>query len=77
MDILDIDEALKDDSYIFLADKTHDDISNILHQWKINNQQNLQKPLQPINGEAYKYNSKTFTRPKRKPQEKMETQLTV
>ncbi|EDW19788.1 uncharacterized protein LOC6583647 isoform X2 [Drosophila mojavensis] len=78
MDILDIDEALKDDSYIFLADKTHDDISNILHQWKTNNQQHLQQHLQPSNEEAYKHNSKTFTRPKRKSQaaEKMETQFT-
>ncbi|KAL7731546.1 hypothetical protein ACLKA6_013083 [Drosophila palustris] len=46
MDILDIDEALKDDSYIFLADKTHDDISNILQQWKTNNQQQLQQSQQ-------------------------------
>ncbi|EDW35212.1 GL15718 [Drosophila persimilis] len=38
MDILDIDEALKDDSSIFLADKNHDDVSNILQQWKTNNQ---------------------------------------
>lgn len=77
MDILDIDEALKDDSYMyvaaflfasavglytkiltalfhqyfsFLADKTHDDISNILHQWKTNNQQ--QSHLQPTNEEC-------------------------
>lgn len=79
MDILDIDEALKDDSYMyvvrfvfasavnsnerihafaflqnfsFLGDKTHDDISNILHQWKTNNQQQLQQHLQPINEEG-------------------------
>ncbi|XP_017842216.1 myb-like protein P [Drosophila busckii] len=78
MDILDIDEALKDDSYIFLADKTHDDISNILQQWKTNNQaqqsqaqsqQQQQKlHLQYNNEQAYKLNSKTFTRPKRRPQ---------
>ncbi|KAH8354086.1 hypothetical protein KR084_010057 [Drosophila pseudotakahashii] len=65
MDILDIDEALKDDSYIFLADKTHDDVSNILQQWKTNNQPPLQLHLQ-YNNEAFKYNSKTFTRPKRR-----------
>ncbi|XP_052844666.1 uncharacterized protein LOC128257626 [Drosophila gunungcola] len=68
MDILDIDEALKDDSYIFLADKTHDDVSNILQQWKTNNQPPL--PLQQLhlqyNNEAFKHNSKTFTRPKRR-----------
>ncbi|XP_017068249.1 uncharacterized protein LOC108105961 [Drosophila eugracilis] len=67
MDILDIDEALKDDSYIFLADKTHDDVSNILQQWKTNNQH--QPPLQmhlQYNNEAFKNNSKTFTRPKRR-----------
>ncbi|XP_060655448.1 uncharacterized protein DDB_G0288805 isoform X1 [Drosophila nasuta] len=76
MDILDIDEALKDDSYIFLADKTHDDISNILQQWKTNNQQQppqsslqLQPHLHYNNHEqAYKHNSKTFTRPKRRSQ---------
>ncbi|KAH8257106.1 hypothetical protein KR038_003600 [Drosophila bunnanda] len=68
MDILDIDEALKDDSYIFLADKTHDDVSNILQQWKSNNQsQPLQlHPQLPYNNEAFKHNSKTFTRPKRR-----------
>ncbi|XP_022216994.2 uncharacterized protein LOC111070630 [Drosophila obscura] len=60
MDILDIDEALKDDSYIFLADKNHDDVSNILQQWKTNNQP------QYNNEQAYKHNSKTFTRPKRR-----------
>ncbi|XP_017039538.1 uncharacterized protein LOC108086940 [Drosophila ficusphila] len=65
MDILDIDEALKDDSYIFLADKNHDDVSNILQQWKTNNQQPLQLHLQ-YNNEAFKHNSKTFTRPKRR-----------
>ncbi|XP_016965580.1 uncharacterized protein LOC108034883 [Drosophila biarmipes] len=65
MDILDIDEALKDDSYIFLADKTHDDVSNILQQWKTNNQPPLQMHLQ-YNNEAFKHNSKTFTRPKRR-----------
>ncbi|XP_064548516.1 putative uncharacterized protein DDB_G0271606 isoform X2 [Drosophila montana] len=81
MDILDIDEALKDDSYIFLADKTHDDISNILQQWKTNNQQQSQMQtqlhLQP-NNEAYKLNSKTFTRPKRRSQAaaNLETQFT-
>lgn len=67
MDILDIDEALKDDSFMYvnpriacsgreqlalnlfcftflliylrscLEDKTHDDVSNILQQWKSNN----------------------------------------
>lgn len=74
MDILDIDEALKDDSYIFLADKTHDDISNILQQWKTNNQQQPQsQQLQPHlhynnHEQAYKLNSKTFTRPKRRSQ---------
>ncbi|KAH8380130.1 hypothetical protein KR009_009105 [Drosophila setifemur] len=67
MDILDIDEALKDDSYIFLADKTHDDVSNILQQWKANNQPQLQLQLQAqCNNDAYKYSSKTFTRPKRR-----------
>lgn len=30
----------------FLADKTHDDISNILQQWKTNNQQQLQQSQQ-------------------------------
>ncbi|XP_064548517.1 myb-like protein P isoform X3 [Drosophila montana] len=82
MDILDIDEALKDDSYIFLADKTHDDISNILQQWKTNNQQQSQMQtqlhLQPNNEQAYKLNSKTFTRPKRRSQAaaNLETQFT-
>ncbi|KAH8305766.1 hypothetical protein KR059_010207, partial [Drosophila kikkawai] len=52
----------------FLADKTHDDVSNILQQWKSNNQtQPLQlHPQLPYNNEAYKHNSKTFTRPKRR-----------
>ncbi|XP_030570177.1 myb-like protein P isoform X1 [Drosophila novamexicana] len=82
MDILDIDEALKDDSYIFLADKTHDDISNILQQWKTNNQQQSQMQpqlhSQPNNEQAYKLNSKTFTRPKRRSQAaaNLETQFT-
>ncbi|EDW94451.2 uncharacterized protein LOC6534053 [Drosophila yakuba] len=66
MDILDIDEALKDDSYIFLADKTHDDVSNILQQWKTNNQPPLQQLHLQYNNEAFKNNSKTFTRPKRR-----------
>ncbi|KAH8372071.1 hypothetical protein KR093_009981, partial [Drosophila rubida] len=57
----------------FLADKTHDDISNILQQWKTNNQQQPQPQsslqLQYNNHEqAYKHNSKTFTRPKRRSQ---------
>ncbi|XP_002134961.3 putative uncharacterized protein DDB_G0271606 [Drosophila pseudoobscura] len=64
MDILDIDEALKDDSSIFLADKNHDDVSNILQQWKTNNQPPLYS--QYNNEQAYKHNSKTFTRPKRR-----------
>ncbi|XP_034658797.1 uncharacterized protein LOC117895333 isoform X1 [Drosophila subobscura] len=64
MDILDIDEALKDDSYIFLADKNHDDVSNILQQWKTNNQPQLHS--QYNNEQTYKHNSKTFTRPKRR-----------
>ncbi|EDV98030.1 uncharacterized protein LOC6558034 [Drosophila grimshawi] len=77
MDILDIDEALKDDSYIFLADKTNDDISNILQQWKTNNQEQSQSQ-QPTNEQAYKLNSKTFTRPKRRSQAatSLETQFT-
>ncbi|KAH8239666.1 hypothetical protein KR032_006515 [Drosophila birchii] len=52
----------------FLADKTHDDVSNILQQWKSNNQtQPLQlHPQLPYNNEAFKHNSKTFTRPKRR-----------
>lgn len=67
MDILDIDEALKDDSYIFQADKTHDDVSNILQQWKTNNQPQLQMQMHlQCNNEAYKHNTKTFTRPKRR-----------
>uniref|UniRef100_A0A1A9WE39 Uncharacterized protein n=1 Tax=Glossina brevipalpis TaxID=37001 RepID=A0A1A9WE39_9MUSC len=68
MDILDIDEALKDDSFIFLEDKTHDDISNILQQWKSNNclpPSINQTPQQPLE-QAYKLDSRTFTRPKRK-----------
>ncbi|KAH8294349.1 hypothetical protein KR054_011474, partial [Drosophila jambulina] len=52
----------------FLADKTHDDVSNILQQWKSNSQsQPLQlHPQLPYNNEAFKHNSKTFTRPKRR-----------
>ncbi|KAL9906971.1 short spindle 2 isoform 2-T4 [Glossina fuscipes fuscipes] len=68
MDILDIDEALKDDSFIFLEDKTHDDISNILQQWKSNNclpPSINRTPQQPLE-QPYKLDSRTFTRPKRK-----------
>ncbi|XP_068141537.1 LOW QUALITY PROTEIN: myb-like protein P [Drosophila tropicalis] len=78
MDILDIDEALKDDSYIFLADRSHDDVSNILQQWKTNNQTQMQMQLPYSNEQAYKLNSKTFTRPKRRSQaaQNLETQFT-
>ncbi|KAH8268776.1 hypothetical protein KR018_006141 [Drosophila ironensis] len=59
----------------FLADKTHDDVSNILQQWKTNNQSQNQNQNQmqmqmhlqmQCNNDAYKHNSKTFTRPKRR-----------
>ncbi|XP_005183638.1 uncharacterized protein LOC101894866 [Musca domestica] len=78
MDILDIDEALKDDSFIFLEDKTHDDISNILQQWKSNNymppSNNTQTQQQQE--QAYKLDSRTFTRPKRKLAQNLEPQFT-
>ncbi|CAD7005982.1 unnamed protein product [Ceratitis capitata] len=69
MDILDIDEALKDDSFICLEDKTHDDVSNILQQWKSNN---CQLPPQYQQEQAYKLNSKTFTRPRKKSAQNLE-----
>nr|XP_036216493.1 uncharacterized protein LOC106620539 isoform X2 [Bactrocera oleae] len=69
MDILDIDEALKDDSFICLEDKTHDDVSNILQQWKSNN---CLLPAQYQQEQAYKLNSRTFTRPRRKSTQNLE-----
>uniref|UniRef100_A0A1A9UJL1 Uncharacterized protein n=1 Tax=Glossina austeni TaxID=7395 RepID=A0A1A9UJL1_GLOAU len=75
MDILDIDEALKDDSFIFLEDKTHDDISNILQQWKSNNclpPSINRTPQQPLE-QPYKLDSRTFTRPKRKSVQNLES----
>ncbi|XP_011188920.2 uncharacterized protein LOC105216228 [Zeugodacus cucurbitae] len=69
MDILDIDEALKDDSFICLEDKTHDDVSNILQQWKSNN---CLLPAQYQHEQAYKLNSRTFTRPRRKSTQNLE-----
>ncbi|XP_065362201.1 uncharacterized protein ssp2 [Calliphora vicina] len=79
MDIVDVDEALKDDSFIFLEDKTHDDISNILQQWKSNNgippsNNTSHQPQQQE--QAYKYDSRTFTRPKRKSAQNLELQFT-
>lgn len=85
MDIVDVDEALKDDSFIFLEDKTHDDISNILQQWKSNNcippssnntSQKQQQQQQLQQEQAYKYDSRTFTRPKRKSAQNLELQFT-
>ncbi|XP_036325853.1 uncharacterized protein LOC118738914 isoform X1 [Rhagoletis pomonella] len=70
MDILDIDEALKDDSFICLEDKTHDDVSNILQQWKSNN---CPLPTQYQQEQAYKLNSRTFTRPRRKLAQNLES----
>ncbi|XP_053953904.1 uncharacterized protein LOC128860405 [Anastrepha ludens] len=70
MDILDIDEALKDDSFICLEDKTHDDVSNILQQWKSNN---CLLPTQYQQEQAYKLNSRTFTRPRRKSAQNLES----
>ncbi|XP_018801065.1 PREDICTED: uncharacterized protein LOC108976425 [Bactrocera latifrons] len=69
MDILDIDEALKDDSFICLEDKTHDDVSNILQQWKSNN---CLLPAQYQQEQAYKLNSRTFTRPRRRSTQNLE-----
>uniref|UniRef100_A0A1I8PD84 Uncharacterized protein n=1 Tax=Stomoxys calcitrans TaxID=35570 RepID=A0A1I8PD84_STOCA len=80
MDILDIDEALKDDSFIFLEDKTHDDISNILQQWKSNNylppSNNTQTHQQQEQHQVYKLDSRTFTRPKRKLIQNLDHQFT-
>ncbi|XP_073842018.1 short spindle 2 isoform X2 [Musca autumnalis] len=78
MDILDIDEALKDDSFIFLEDKTHDDISNILQQWKSNNYMppSSNTQTQQQQEQAYKLDSRTFTRPKRKLAQNLEQQFT-
>ncbi|XP_037820127.1 probable serine/threonine-protein kinase DDB_G0282963 [Lucilia sericata] len=85
MDIIDVDEALKDDSFIFLEDKTHDDISNILQQWKSNNvipplnntsSHSQPQPQQQQQEQAYKYDSRTFTRPKRKSAQNLELQFT-
>ncbi|XP_037956480.1 uncharacterized protein LOC119686085 [Teleopsis dalmanni] len=76
MDILDIDEVLKDDSFIFLDDKSHDDVSNILRQWKNNNCIPTQLQQQQQNQEqVYKLNSRTFTRPKRKSAQNLESQF--
>lgn len=74
MDILDIDEALKDDSFIFLEDKTHDDVSNILQQWRSNNNCSSSQSStssstsmsSSSSEQAFKLNTRTFTRPKRK-----------
>ncbi|XP_075159557.1 short spindle 2 [Haematobia irritans] len=79
MDILDIDEALKDDSFIFLEDKTHDDISNILQQWKSNNYMppsNNTQTHQQQEQQVHKLDSRTFTRPKRKLAQNLEQQFT-
>lgn len=56
MDVIDVDEVLKDDSFCLLEERGQDDISNILQQWKSNFN------LQP----GSKLDTRTFTRPKRK-----------
>lgn len=60
MDILDIDEVLKDDSFCLIEEESEqDDINNILRQWR-------QNGCTGPNGPDGKLDTRTFTRPKRR-----------